>query len=488
MIDTRKREMTFRDKKVIVVGLARSGIGAANLLSRLGARVTVTDSKPREKLESGIQRLSLDIEIAVGSNPGELFDAADVIVVSPGVPGDSPFLTRARVRGIPVISELELAYQIMKSKEDGAIAVSSTINKYQAPLFIGITGTNGKSTTTTLVGLMLKEFGYKTLLGGNIGNALTEEVHTALGGSRDLQVDHIVAEISSFQLEEIQEFRPHIAAILNISPDHLDRYDNMEDYITAKARIFQKQQKGDYLILNADDPVVMNLFRTRLEPMGSMMPDVFFFSRKKKVRGIYLKRGVLTLSKNGSGEKLIQSNEIKIPGLHNLENAMAASLMALLAGCSVEAVKKVLRSFGGLEHRMEFAGEVEGVRFINDSKGTNTGAVAKSLEDFEDIILIMGGTDKGSDFIHLKKLIKKKVKLLVLIGEAQEKIRMALGSSTETICCNSLEDAVEQSFANAQSGDVVLLSPGCASFDMFHDFEERGRRFKEAVRRLSEQE
>ena len=486
MIDTQERKMTFRDKKVVVVGLARSGIGAANLLSRLGARVTVTDSQPREKLEAGIQRLSLDIEIVVGGNPDEVFNGADIIVISPGVPCDSPFLGRARVRGIPVISELELAYQAIRSKEEGSISVSSTMNKYEEPLCIGITGTNGKSTTTTLVGLMLKESGYRTLLGGNIGSALTEELHTALGNGHDIQVDHIVAEISSFQLEEIRDFRPNIAAILNITPDHLDRYNTMEDYIAAKARIFENQQGGDHLILNADDPTGMNLFRASIEPAGSGMPDVFFFSRKKKVRGIYLHRGSLILSKNEPGEKLVESNEITIPGLHNLENAMAASLMALLAGCSVDAVKKVLRNFQGLEHRMEFAGEVNGVRFINDSKGTNTGAVAKSLEGFEDIILIMGGMDKGSDFTRLQKLIKKKVKLLVLIGEAQEKISTALGRSTETICANSLEDAVKQCLSRARPGDVVLLSPGCASFDMFQDFEDRGRKFKEAVRRLSD--
>jgi UDP-N-acetylmuramoylalanine--D-glutamate ligase len=486
MIDTQERKMTFRYKKVVVVGLARSGIGAANLLSRLGARVTVTDSQPREKLEAGIQRLSLDIEIVVGCNPDEVFNGADFIVISPGVPCDSPFLGQARVRGIPVISELELAYQAIRSKEEGSISVSSTMNNYEEPLCIGITGTNGKSTTTTLVGLMLKESGYRTLIGGNIGSALTEELHTALGNGHDIQVDHIVAEISSFQLEEIRDFRPNIAAILNITPDHLDRYNSMEDYIAAKARIFENQQGGDHLILNADDPTVMNLFRASIEPAGLRMPDVFFFSRKKKVRGIYLHRGSLILSKNESGEKVIESNEITIPGLHNLENAMAASLMALLAGCSVDAVKKVLRNFQGLEHRMEFAGEVNGVRFINDSKGTNTGAVAKSLEGFEDIILIMGGMDKGSDFTQLQKLIKKKVKLLVLIGEAQEKISKALGRSTETICANSLEDGVKQCLSRARPGDVVLLSPGCASFDMFQDFEDRGRKFKEVVRRLSD--
>ena len=464
--------MKFRDKKILVVGLARSGCGAANLLSAAGADVTVTDKRSRSALKEHISRLLPDVRVVTDGNPEEIFNEADMILVSPGVPLYIPALAGARAKGIPIIGELELAYQSVMSNEFRTMS-----GKSGPPAFIGITGTNGKSTVTTLTDLMLKAAGINTLLGGNIGNALTEEIQ-----KMDSMPEYIVAEISSFQLETIKEFRPKTAALLNLTPDHLDRYEGMRAYIDAKARIFENQTKDDRLVLNADDPLVMELYDAR----KAEMPEVFFFSRKKEVEGIYSKDGVicLNLPHAPAEAELIKIEEIKIKGVHNIENAMAASLVAMLSGCSDEAVRDVLKSFSGLEHRLEFVEEINGVSFINDSKGTNVGAVAKSLEGLESVVLIMGGLDKGGDFPDLRGLVEEKVKLLVLIGEARDKIGLALGDAVRTIKAGSLEEAVGVSAANASEGDVVLLSPGCASFDMFVDFEDRGRKFKEAVRGL----
>jgi UDP-N-acetylmuramoylalanine--D-glutamate ligase len=479
-------QMTFKDKKVLVVGLARSGTGAAKLLSHLGARVTVSDSKPRGMLESQIKNLPSSVDVITGGNPQEKFAESDIIIISPGVPTQIPPLTYARDKGIPIISEIELAYQIMKS----ATAIP----------FIGITGTNGKSTVTTLVDLMLQKSGHKTILGGNIGNALTEEIqkNIFIGGqiSPEAAPDFIVAEISSFQLESIKEFRPKISAILNISPDHLDRYESMEDYMNAKAGIFSNQTSEDYLILNADDPLVRQLRNEKLEVRNNK-PKILLFSTKEMVEGVYLKDGVIFANSShfprpasqfsvpGSHVPLIPVHDIKIMGVHNIENAMASTLIALIAGANPEDVMNVLKSFPGLEHRLEFVKDVHGITFINDSKGTNTGAVAKSLASFENLILIMGGTDKGSDFSILKEQVKTKVKTLILIGEAADKIERSLGDAADTCKVKDLKDAVELSLSKASSGDTVLLSPGCASFDMFENFEERGREFKRAVHEIS---
>ena len=472
--------MTFTDKKVLVVGLARSGIGAANLLSGLGAKVSVSDSKPRSMLKSQIEKLPSSVDVITGDNLREASAEADIIVISPGVPGNISPLQYARAKGIPVISEIELAFQVMKS-------VASLP-------FIGITGTNGKSTVTTLVDLMLKESGYKTLLGGNIGNALTEEIQNIFfkDGQPSVEAapDYVVAEISSFQLESIKEFRPDIAALLNISPDHLDRYNSMEDYINAKAEIFSNQTAGDCLIVNADDPITMKLIREKWE-VRSERPKILYFSSRKVVEGMYTRDGVMFANSShfplpASHFPLLNVNDIRIKGTHNIENALASSLIAFMAGSKPDDVKNVLRSFQGLEHRLEFVKEVNGITFINDSKGTNVGAVAKSLESFENLILIMGGTDKGSDFSILREQMKRKVKALILIGEAKDKIERSLGDTADTYKVEDLKKAVELSMAKASRGDTVLLSPGCASFDMFENFEERGREFKRAVSELAD--
>lgn len=494
MIKVEEEKTKFKDKKILVVGLARSGVGAANLLSALGAEVTVTDRKPRQLLESRIRSLSPSIRVVTDDNPEECFESSDIIVVSPGVPSDIPPLVRSQNRGGQVIGEIELAFEIIQSRIREKLS-----GERRACEFIGITGTNGKSTTTTLVNNMLETSGFNTLLGGNIGSALTEKILDIVIRSEHISLpEYIVAEISSFQLETIKDFRPRVAAILNITPDHLDRYKSITKYADAKARIFEKQTEDDYLVLNADDPLIMNMISGRLEARGKRRPRVLFFSRKKEVKGLYLKGDKICLElppsvNPGNGSltyddnlPLLPIDEIGIKGLHNLENAMAASLIALICGCSLKDIRAVLKSFSGLEHRLEFVKEIRGVRFINDSKGTNVGAVTRSLESLQDVILIMGGMDKGSDFSPLRDLVKEKVRLLILLGETKDKIKNVLGGVTETVKVNDLQDAVRVSLSKASGGDTVLLSPGCASFDMFADFEDRGEKFKEAVRGFEE--
>lgn len=440
----------FKGKRVTVVGMARSGVAAARALHALGALVTVTDRKPIDQLAAQITSLGGGITIEAGGHPDRIFVEADLIVQSPGVPKISPIL-QAQRRGVKVISELELAWLLSTTP------------------FIGITGTNGKSTVTTLVGLMLAQAKKNVLVAGNIGNALTEDISQLTGQ------DWIVAELSSFQLEDIETFRPRIAAILNVTQDHLDRYRTIAEYGEAKARIFMNQKKEDYLVLNFDDPMVKSFTR---RTAATVIP----FSRMLRFNpGACVQEGHITFN----GKHILAADELKIGGLHNLENALAATTLSLLAGADIRSVAAVLREFPGLEHRLEFVREKDGVSYINDSKGTNVGAVLKSVESFtRPVILIAGGLDKGSDFSPLYELFKQRVKLLVLIGKAADTMAKTLGTSTETVSAQTLQDAVRLASARAGRGDVVLLSPACASFDMFRDFEDRGRQFKEAVMEL----
>jgi UDP-N-acetylmuramoylalanine--D-glutamate ligase len=441
----------FKGKKVTVVGLARSGVAAARALDALGAVVTVTDKKPLDQLSAQVASLgSGRISVEAGGHPDRVFSGAELIVISPGVP-KIPRILEARQRGVPVISELELAWLLSDSP------------------YVGITGTNGKSTVTTLVGLMLERARKKVLVAGNIGNALTED--TALLTKQDW----IVAELSSFQLEDIETFRPRVAAILNVTQDHLDRYQGIAEYGAAKARIFMNQTKEDFLVLNFDDPLVRSCtHRTQ----ATVVP----FSRLQRFNpGACVLEGYLMVN----ARRIIPVDEIRIKGVHNLENALAAAALSICAGANSGSVAAVLREFPGLEHRLEFVREREGVVYINDSKGTNVGAVVKSVEGFpQPVILIAGGLDKGSDFSPLYDLLKQKVKLLILLGKAADKMAHALGTATETVIAKTLQDAVTLAQARASRGDVVLLSPACASFDMFRDFEDRGRQFKEAVKKL----
>ncbi|TAN43629.1 MAG: UDP-N-acetylmuramoyl-L-alanine--D-glutamate ligase [Nitrospirae bacterium] len=475
--------MDLKGKSVIVVGLARSGVGAANLLAGMGALVTVTDMKPAADLQDQLGRLSPEVRTVLGGHPDELFLAADLLVVSPGVPTIPP-IAAAKARGVPVIGELELAYEILHEARDRDIP------------FMAVTGSNGKSTTTTLLDLMLRKNGARTLLGGNIGNALTEEIlacgepGSMPGAAVREKFDCVVAEVSSFQLETIAAFRPRIAAVLNVTPDHMDRYPSLDAYAEAKARIFENQAQGDLLVLNADDPGVMKLYEAGLKKAGESGPRVYFFSRRQKVNGVFSQDGKVWCSMPVCSDRepivLIGTDEIGIQGVHNLENAMAASAMALLAGCSPEAVRSSLREFRGLEHRLEAVRELEGVRYVNDSKGTNVDAVLKSIESFHGpIVLIAGGRDKAGDFKALRDLVSRKVRAVVLIGEAAGKIAEAIGGLTEILSAQNMHEAVALSRSKARPGDVVLLSPACASFDMFRDFEDRGRQFKRSVMELN---
>jgi UDP-N-acetylmuramoylalanine--D-glutamate ligase len=484
----------FRGKKILIFGLGRSGVGAANLLSDSGADVTVTDRKPEGELKEYVQQLSPPVKLCLGGYP-ERMNGTDLVVVSPGVPLEIGPLAKAREKGLKIIGELELAYEMTRG---GHSPDACTIP------FLAVTGSNGKSTTTMLLDMMLGKGGFRTLLGGNIGRALTEEIRQdakrkaetpgsegrSTAGPKDSSPDFAVVEVSSFQLESISEFKPAGAAILNITPDHLDRYHSMDEYREAKAAIFRNQDEKDYLVLNADDAEVRRIEHETLQ-MKSRKPRVFFFSRREEVKGIYLKGGRLFyhfpgLEAGDRTSELIRADEIRIKGVHNLENAMAASAMALLAGCPPDAVAAALREFPGLEHRLEFVREIEGVRYINDSKGTNVGAVMKSIEGFrEPVILIAGGRDKAGEFGQLRGLVRERVKTLILIGEAAEKMKSALGDLTETVIASDLRDAVKRARELSRKGDVVLLSPACASFDMFRDFEDRGRQFKDLVRGLS---
>ena len=474
----------IKGRNVTVVGLARSGAGAANLLAGLGANVTVTDVKSEDDLRPYISILDPGVKRILGSHPDRLFSSADMIVVSPGVPLSIRPFDLARSESVPIISELELAYQ--SATGFAYYSVPALVKEG----FLAVTGTNGKSTTTALLDFMMKKGGFDTILGGNIGNALTEEIDKLKADKKGRIVDWIVAEISSFQLEAIQDFRPKGSAILNLSPDHLDRYHSIEGYAAAKARIFENQGDDDFLVLNRDDPETLRLYETKLKAHDMKRPRVYFFSRRQEVEGVYLRDGQIlcdipSLPQIARRMSLLSAEEIRIKGIHNLENAMAASAMALLAGAAADAVRDSLLQFEGLEHRLEPVRELDGVRYINDSKGTNVGAVLKSLESFSSpVLLIAGGRDKAGEFALLRDLVKERVKALILIGEAGEKIKKALGDVSRTIMAQSLKEAVEEARQLAQSGDVVLLSPACASFDMFRDFEDRGRQFKKIVMEL----
>ncbi|MBI3354771.1 MAG: UDP-N-acetylmuramoyl-L-alanine--D-glutamate ligase [Nitrospirae bacterium] len=448
---------SLKNKKVLVVGLARSGVSAVRLLKREGAQVAVTDSAGSDKLADTLSMLDdKDIRLELGGHNLNTFLHSDLIVISPGVPYRSEHLLKAKDKGIPVISEIELAYNFLKSP------------------VIGITGTNGKSTVTTLTGELLKAYKKDVFIGGNLGTALTDAVLA------NKKWEQVVAEISSFQLEAIKDFRPRIAVLLNITPDHLDRYDSMDEYVWAKKRIFENQGREDFATLNADDPYTDEI-------MKDIKSEAVLFSRLKRVdMGVYEKQGEIVTNISGKDEAVIKIDNLRIKGVHNIENAMAAIAASQLAGCPVSLMRPALKGFSGLEHRLELARVVDGVKYINDSKGTNVGAVVKSLEGFsEPVILIAGGLDKGSDFTPLREFVKDKVRLLILIGKAKEKIADAIGDLTDTIFASSLEDAVNIASHKADKGDVVLLSPACASFDMFKNFEDRGRVFKEAVNKLT---
>jgi len=452
-------------RRVLVVGLGRSGVAAARLLQAQGAHVTVTDQKSQDELKEQVAALSgLPIRFQLGRHETSSLLSVDLVVISPGVPIHQPLIQATEARGIPVIGEIELA----------ADFISSPI--------LAITGTNGKSTTTTLVGEILKTAGKRVFIGGNLGRPLSEAV-----GLNSSQVgspwDFVVAEVSSFQLERVKTFRPKIAAYLNLTPDHLDRHGTLKAYAMLKARLFENQGPEDFAVLNADDPEVHRTGQ-------SLRSQIVWFSRMRPVdpplgHGIYLD-GPDLVSTIGRKRSVLQRSDLRLRGVHNLENVLAAMAVAQLAGCDDDAIAKALRQFSGLEHRLEWVRTKDGVTYINDSKGTNIGAAIRSLESFsEPIIWIAGGREKGTDFSVLREIIQSRVKEAIFYGEARDKLRKALDGTTRIKETEKLSEAVVLAASVAAPGEVVLLSPACASFDQFRDFEERGKAFKDAVKSLS---
>ncbi len=483
----------FEGKKVLIFGLKRSGAASALALHALGAKVAVTDMKTSGELAEEINKLPGDIALFLGGHPDEALEgfSADLVVVSPGVPMNIPAIKKISETGIflEVISELELGFRLFKSANPFAD-------------FYAITGTNGKSTTTALLHYILERSGRRALLAGNIGYALSGFFQDASFdktpgnkiGPEDAEKEKtpVVVEVSSFQLEGVRQFKPRIAAILNLAPDHLDRYRDAKAYYEAKMRIFERQDEGDYLVLNADDPNTGLITRKLEKAEKKNAPKVICFGKGEEGKsfgpGLYSKGGSVHVNLPGMKLELIKANELGIRGAHNLENAMAAAGMALLAGVPVDALRKALMDFPGLPHRMEFVKEFDGVAYINDSKGTNPPAVLRSLESFggngKSLILIAGGRDKNGDFHSLRNEVEKTVKLLVLIGEASGKIASALEGATRVEHAKDLAEALSISRQAARPGDVVLLSPACASFDMFKDFEDRGFKFRQEVERF----
>jgi UDP-N-acetylmuramoylalanine--D-glutamate ligase len=465
--------MDLQDRRVLVVGLGKSGVASALFLKSRGARVTVSDSKPEAELRKEILLLlEHGITVETGGHGDRTFRDQDLIVVSPGVPVDAPQLVQARSLGEKVIGEIELAAQFLP----GPIAA--------------ITGANGKTTTTTLAGEILAAAKIPVLVGGNIGTPAISFVDQAKPNT------WIVLEVSSFQLETIVDFRPRIAVILNITPDHLDRHKTFANYVGAKARIFENQGLEDFTILNADDPTTVDLAERALAKR-------FLFSRKKEIgMGAFVRsahvffrdvaRTLLSANAAGSGQtqegeqQIMPLSEIPLKGAHNLENVLAAVSVGMLAGAHPEQIRQAVRNFKAVEHRLEFVAKIAGVDYYNDSKATNVDATIKALDSFPaNIHVILGGKDKGSDYTVLNDLLRARVKRVYTIGAAAAKIESHIQGAAEIDHAETLETAVQRASASASPGDVVLLAPACSSFDQFQNYEHRGRIFKEAVHSLA---
>lgn len=446
-------------KRVAVIGLGRSGQAAVRLLQRLGARVTVADQKPSADLAAALGGLSAgDVEIHGAGDYESALRGAEVVVVSPGVPMALDPLQRVRRAGVRIIGELELASQHLTRR------------------ILAVTGTNGKSTTVTWIGELLRGAGYDPFVGGNLGTPLAEAALASLDGK---VWDIAVAEVSSFQLETIETFRPWIGAILNVTPDHLDRYPSMEAYAAAKLRLFENQGDADYAVLNADDPWLSR------SPVRSRSARIEFSRTRPVGRGVCLEGDVIVSNLFGRREEVCRADALQVKGAHNIENAMAAAVVAALAGCPMDVISRGLRAFRGLEHVMEVVRVLRGVAYINDSKGTNVDATIKALESVPaPVILIAGGREKGGAYPGLAEAVRRKARRVILLGEARERLREVLAGACPITEAASLRDAVRDAAATAAAGDTVLLSPACASFDMFADYKDRGRQFKESVHEL----
>ena len=450
--------MNFSDKKVLVCGMARSGISVAELINDLGGTVTLQDLKSRENLGDVKYLEDKGIVIYSGNNPADIILDQDLIIISPGIPCDLPFIVEAEKNNIPVLSEVEISFRLCKAN------------------VVAITGTNGKTTTTTLVGEMFKSVFPDTAVVGNIGIPFSSEV------KRLNKDDWAVAEISSFQMEKAYSFKPKISAVLNITPDHLNRHKTMETYIAMKERVFKNQDSNDYLILNYEDEVC------RLMSKKANSRIMFFSSTHALEEGIYLENDNIIIKWKDLNEIVINISDLQILGLHNYENVMAAVGISVCAGISLEKIREVLKSFKGVEHRIEYVSTVNGIDFYNDSKGTNPDASIRAVcAMIKPTVLIAGGMSKGSEFDDFIKVFNNKIKAMVVLGETADKIAETAKKYgfTNTYKVGTLEEAVDKAYSLANTGDCVLLSPACASWDMFESYEQRGNLFKFRVYELS---
>lgn len=450
-------KVDLQGQRVLVVGLARTGVATALFCAARGAHVTATDTQPAERLSDTLKKLQeAGIACELGAHSEKIFLAQDLIVVSPGVPADAAPILAARAKGITIWSEVELASRFLRGK------------------LIGITGANGKTTTSSLVAHILRSAGLSTILAGNIGTPLIACVDDSLENT------WTVAELSSFQLELTDKFRPDIAAFLNLSPDHLDRHRTMEAYGAAKARIFANQSVGDFAVLNADDAATL-----AHAPKG---PAVYWFSRKGTVQqGAFLRDDRIIFLRDGREQNILRVEDIPLVGAHNLENVLAAVSIARLAGVEAEAIASAVKTFSGVDHRLEFVAEIGGARYYNDSKATNVDATQKALESFDGrVIVILGGKDKDSDYRTLRRDLRHHAVRALLIGAAAEKIASHIAGSVAIEMVGTLERAVVRAEQVARPGDTVLLAPACSSFDQFENYEHRGRVFKELVHKLAE--
>ena len=448
----------LRGKRVLVVGLARTGVATSQFCAGRGAKVTATDTRSESEIGEAAKSLrAAGVQLELGGHKEKTFLDQDLVVPSPGVRADAPLLQAARTKGVTIWSEIELADRFLKGR------------------MIGITGSNGKTTTTSLIAHILKDAGVPTILAGNIGTPLISQVEQ----TSDKTIT--VAELSSFQLELIDTFRADISVFLNLTPDHLDRHHTLEAYGAAKARIFENQTESDSAVLNADDPAT--------RPYAPAKPQVFWFSRKQRVaQGALVRENEIVFRQDGKDEFVLKLQDIPLAGAHNVENVLAAVAAARLAGAQAAEIASGVRSFAGVEHRLEFVAEIGGVRYYNDSKATNVDATIKALDAFSGrILIVLGGKDKGSDYTMLQRPLREKAILALLIGAAAEKIEKQITGSVAIERAGVIERAVEIASHAARRGDVVLLAPACASFDQFQNYEHRGRVFKELVHQLERQ-
>ena len=454
--------MEMKNKRVLVVGLGKSGLAAAHFLKAQGARVTVSDARPATLIAEMPSLLDEGFMVEAGSHGLLTFRRQDLIVVSPGVPSNVPVLTQVRAMGAHIIGELELGSQYLQGE------------------MVAVTGSNGKTTTTTLIGEILKAAGRPTLVGGNIGFPVTAMVEHSTPQTVS------VIEVSSFQLETVETFKPRIALVLNITPDHLDRHGTFEAYAALKARITEFQTAEDFLVLNGEDKDTQ-MVAAKTGPKGRGAQIYWFSARRPMKQGTFVHgESILFVPREGAkAEPVMPVAEIPLVGAHNVENVLAAVCAARLAGVASETIRVAVRGFKAVEHRLEFVREVGGVAYYNDSKATNVDATIKAVEAFVGgIYLILGGKDKGSDYRVLEPLLRERVKTVITIGSAAEKIERQLDGVVKIERAETLERAVAFAHAAAVAGDTVLLAPACASFDQFENYEQRGRVFKELVQGL----